>query len=1581
MLTTAQPSRRTLTSLIAVCVVATLFAALTTSARAKPRSGETAPEANTQAVGGPPEGRFRNEGARSAEVAQRRTRTSRTHVNEFGAFETDLFDTSIHYRGPEGNWKKINNDLVGSSSERYAYENAANRYRLLLPAALGNAPVRVNANGYSVSLRLDRATGTAQTSGSRASYSEALPGVDAVYFARSDSVKEDLVLRDAASTSTFRWTIGGSSNLTPKINPVGGVNFVTSSGRTMFWIPQPLIHDAADEVAPTHRFELVETNQQTQLRLTVDQRWLAQESRQFPVTVDPTLQVGPIDKITMRDCWINSGNTSGNYCGGNYVRVGFDGSSTKRSLMKFDLSEFPENATVLHAKLALNLAKETNDIAPMSVALKAATEGWNEYVTWNNRTASSAWSSAGGTFDRSKGYLLEGVDGTGTYNWHPTKLVQEWISGETDDRGFLVKTRFEDVNNVLFFSSGDNTLGAPQPTLTVTWDHGGIGEFDTYKLEEHQLTDRAHIHANVAGGNLVAHHTDLVIRGVGLDLKIDRYYNGLMKTNLLDTASNVGDGWTLSTAGDVGLKVYGDDSVAFFGPSGYRVAFHTESTTGDLQSPPGLKADVQHHSSGYTLTWRKSKEKMHFSHGGYIESHEDKNGNKLTFGYEGNKVVSITDTLGRVTRLGYDATSGQLRTITDPVNRVHRYDYDGQKLASYTNPENETYTYGYDANENLEVLTDPKGQLPGENGNQTRFTYDTTAGSSTEDWLKQIKYVIDDTTIPPTGNTLAFSYDQSIGGTNCDVSGSSDPALAGLDPVARTLVTDARENITKYCYNEINRVEIIFDAKNNRSTMKYNSEANVERFFDAMSREYGYGYDQTSGDLISSQSPGDSTSDVGETGEVSYGGDGHDHDGDGQTSDEHKHLPTKVIDARGYHTNFDYDANHNLTRVEQTPKQENIVFRYSYDTRGNITRVEAPEPEPDPLDASGNETQGNDTIFRYYESDAAADGDDGMLQVVDPPDAGGLGDTTFEYDALSRVVATTDGNGQRTAVTYDNVDRLKSITYADGRSVTYDYDAAGNMIQRTDRQGRTHSFTYDNKNQLDTQTRPDGSVVNYDYNRVGDLSRIDDRGRTTVYRYDTTNVMDRVTEPDGDMISLHPNAAYEYRRIDFPNRTSQRIERSKSGKIDKILGYDNNGTPANYDDDPAHFRKLDYDYTITLADGTKKDQGLIQKITDKQSRTSHFTYDSVGRLDQQKILNADGTVNREFAYDYDDNSNRTFAKAVEPTGKVTKTQFHYNDANQLACSYNTEAQTDRTDCGRDIKVTYKHDGNGNLTDVIQPDATKKTFRYDAADHMNRVDKANGASVDMDYQDATQEQRDAKTVNNALGVATEDVDYDHDLIGVSREKRTDAVGQETIHYIRTPDGRLLGQEKASGDEYYILDHLGSVRDVTSSSANVLQRYDYAPYGEVVWSKDPEFDNAWRFAQGYFDTNIGLNKLGVRYYGSDIARFTQLDPMAGKISDPVTLNRYQYANCNPANNVDPSGRSVADVLCSGTGERAIEYLSYAHLPNFGSGVTGFVTLVSAILSKMITGVFLGPVTLAVIGASLLATAIDLACDAWY
>ena len=83
------------------------------------------------------------------------------------------------------------------------------------------------------------------------------------------------------------------------------------------------------------------------------------------------------------------------------------------------------------------------------------------------------------------------------------------------------------------------------------------------------------------------------------------------------------------------------------------------------------------------------------------------------------------------------------------------------------------------------------------------------------------------------------------------------------------------------------------------------------------------------------------------------------------------------------------------------------------------------------------------------------------------------------------------------------------------------------------------------------------------------------------------------------------------------------------------------------------------------------------------------------------------------------------------------------------------------------------------------------------------------------------------------------------------------------------------------------------------------YDYDAFGKLINSAGST-PNAYLYAGEQSDQNEEIYYLRARYYKPMSGRFISLDPHYGRIFDPVTLHRYLYANSDPVNKIDPSGR---------------------------------------------------------------------------
>jgi len=62
---------------------------------------------------------------------------------------------------------------------------------------------------------------------------------------------------------------------------------------------------------------------------------------------------------------------------------------------------------------------------------------------------------------------------------------------------------------------------------------------------------------------------------------------------------------------------------------------------------------------------------------------------------------------------------------------------------------------------------------------------------------------------------------------------------------------------------------------------------------------------------------------------------------------------------------------------------------------------------------------------------------------------------------------------------------------------------------------------------------------------------------------------------------------------------------------------------------------------------------------------------------------------------------------------------------------------------------------------------------------------------------------------------------------------------------------------------------------------------------------------------YDSDLGLYYLRARYYNPTTGRFMSRDPENGNGLDPKSLHKYLYANGDPVNGLDPTGRGAYEV----------------------------------------------------------------------
>ena len=108
------------------------------------------------------------------------------------------------------------------------------------------------------------------------------------------------------------------------------------------------------------------------------------------------------------------------------------------------------------------------------------------------------------------------------------------------------------------------------------------------------------------------------------------------------------------------------------------------------------------------------------------------------------------------------------------------------------------------------------------------------------------------------------------------------------------------------------------------------------------------------------------------------------------------------------------------------------------------------------------------------------------------------------------------------------------------------------------------------------------------------------------------------------------------------------------------------------------------------------------------------------------------------------------------------------------------------------------------------------------------------------------------------------------------------------------------------EYFLTDHLGSVRVIVDASGTVKERNDYYPFGaRHIRSDYAQSTNRWKYNGKELQTTgeLGYLDYGARMYDAGLGRWFCADPEA---ENNLSRSPYHFSGNNPLLNVDPDGK---------------------------------------------------------------------------
>lgn len=330
---------------------------------------------------------------RVRELVGKRTATTKVYELSSGERQAEISSEPVHYRDGDGKWRDIDTAIRPTEKTGFAFGNTANRFATyfgtssehLVQFEFGSRRATVGLPGEGREL-------TPVVDGDTVTYEDVFGAADLRYRVTAEGVKEEIVLQKKPEAETdFSFTID-IAGVRAAQQEDGSIGFFRPGKdlRPVFEIPKPFMFDSADQ--PTWSDALTQSVNQQGKRLTVtlaiDQTWLNDDEREYPVTVDPTIIVEPTP-TQGQDAMIRSSASSTNYGESWQLGVGTDGSGKARSLVRFDTSFIePGTAVSAYVHMWYDQAYHTNE-NDVRLDMHQADAAWDEStVTWSNASGS-----------------------------------------------------------------------------------------------------------------------------------------------------------------------------------------------------------------------------------------------------------------------------------------------------------------------------------------------------------------------------------------------------------------------------------------------------------------------------------------------------------------------------------------------------------------------------------------------------------------------------------------------------------------------------------------------------------------------------------------------------------------------------------------------------------------------------------------------------------------------------------------------------------------------------------------------------------------------------------------------------------------------------------------------------------------------------------------------------------------------------------------------------------------------------------------------------------------------------------------
>ncbi|WP_259294661.1 DNRLRE domain-containing protein [Streptomyces canus] len=419
---------------------------------------------------------------RRIEVTDARTETSTTYVNPNGTVTAEAYAGPIRFKDQDGKWHGVDPSLEQASDGSITAKGHPHGLTLAGKHAAPKGLKEAGEKGASAAVPLvtveDRkgrqlqlgwygALPTPTIEGADdtvARYKDALPTTDLLIESTRTGYEQFLELRNrSAVDSNGQVTYSlKAKGLTAKAHADGSVTFTDAKGKAAGVLPSPVMWDAqTDKNSGEHTHtgkvgvKVAQDGDTVTITLTPDAEFLADDKTQFPVTIDPSINVG-----SSFDTFVQQGYTT-DQSASTELKIGNNGSSqVARSFLSFPMKNIT-GKQITAAKLNLY------EFHSWSCTAK----GWEVYGTGaastsTRWTAQPSWgTTVWATSTQTKGFSSSCNDGWVSADIK--SLAQAWADNGNATNNLGLRAADEtDPYGWKRFNSGNAASNTPYVSVT-----------------------------------------------------------------------------------------------------------------------------------------------------------------------------------------------------------------------------------------------------------------------------------------------------------------------------------------------------------------------------------------------------------------------------------------------------------------------------------------------------------------------------------------------------------------------------------------------------------------------------------------------------------------------------------------------------------------------------------------------------------------------------------------------------------------------------------------------------------------------------------------------------------------------------------------------------------------------------------------------------------------------------------------------------------------------------------------------------------------------------------------------------------